>query len=452
MKPNTAIQSILTANCRPISLTHRRLFAIPMTRRAPWVLCALSMALCAASATVHAQTWQNADLYQGIPGLSASATDIGTAVDGTTLFSVGWTTLDTAGNSASIVRKSTDAGLTWATADSYLEPGWSSAGYRGFGAGTIATGGGLLACGQLWDEATQSKIWLVRESGAGGTTWATVDAYQPVPGAWATCGDVKMSPYTGDVYAVGTGNTGGGNTTPFNWTVRKRAAGVANFTTVDTFSAAPFAEARAVAFHPTAGVLVAGRVGDGTSQRWTVRRSATGQPGTWTTVDAFQESPGSYSWARGIAVGPAPSNAIYVCGKAIQQIKKGAVKTVNNRVVRRSIDGGTSWTVVDRFGAEAAPAGAGLATGVGITLSPSGKVFVTGVSAAPTRHLVRKGTTAANGTMTWTTSDEFQLVAGQDSEGQGITSDAYGNIFSAGFGNDITGIGSYLTRKLAGPQ
>ena len=140
-----------------------------------------------------------------------------------------------------------------------------------------------------------------------------------------------------------------------------------------------------------------------------------------------------------------------MCGQAIQTFKKGPVKSVNNWVVRRSLDGGTAWSVVDRFGAEST----GLMTGAGITLSPEGTVFVTGVSlvyGGSLGHLVRKGTTAQNGAMTWTTSDDFHLVANRDSEGQGITSDAFGNIFSAGFGNDITGIGHFMTRKLAGPQ
>jgi hypothetical protein len=451
MTSNTAIHSSLAATCRQVSLTNRKNrphAAVSWAQRMTLVLPAIGAVFFAGSATVHAQTWQNADLFQGAPGLSASATDIGTATDGSTLFSVGWTALDAAGNSTAIVRKSANSGLTWTTVDNYTEPSWSSAGYRGFGAGVD---GSLFACGELWDGATQSKIWMVRQGAADGTSWATVDAYQAVPDAWASCGDVKVNPYTGDVYAVGNGNTGGGNTTPFNWVVRKRAAGAANFTTVDVVPATPFGDARAVAFHPTAGVLVVGRLGDGASQRWTVRRSPTGQPGTWTTVDAFQEAPGAYSWARGIAVNP--SGVIYVCGKAIQPLKKGPVKTVNNWVVRRSLNGGTTWTTVDQFGAEPAPFGAGNTTAVAITLSPSGKVFVTGNSAAPARHLVRKGTTAPNGTMTWVTSDDFQLVSGQNSEGQGITSDAAGNIFSAGLGEvDSTGLSYFLTRKLAGPQ
>ena len=66
---------------------------------------------------------------------------------------------------------------------------------------------------------------------------------------------------------------------------------------------------------------------------------------------------------------------------------------------------------------------------------------------------MRKGTTAPNGTMTWVTSDDYQLVSGQNSVGQGITSDIYGNIFSAGKAEtDSTGLGYLLTRKLNGPQ
>lgn len=83
---------------------------------------------------------------------------------------------------------------------------------------------------------------------------------------------------------------------------------------------------------------------------WPVRRSRNGGA-AWTTVDTFQESANTYSEARGITV--SPSGAIYVCGHAGQvSVIKGKKTTVNNWVVRRSLDGGTTWAVVDRFGAE----------------------------------------------------------------------------------------------------
>jgi len=165
-------------------------------------------------------------------------------------------------------------------------------------------------------------------------------------------------------------------------------------------------------------------------------------------VDTFQDSTKTYSEARGIAV--SASGVIYVCGRAAQTVKG---KTVNNWVVRRSLNGGVTWTTVDRFGAEPAPYGIANSTAIGITVAPSGNVYVTGTAPEPSHLIVRKGTTAQNGTMSWTTNDDYQLVTGQPSDAQAICSDSAGNIFIAGKGQiDATGLRLFLTRKLTGPQ
>ena len=394
-----------------------------------------------------ADNWLTVDAFQLVPGLSAIAADIGTAADGTTLYSVGSSTTNS-GYLAGVIRKSTDSGATWSTVDVYQEPGWPQATYRGFGSGTNGT---LFVCGEVGDGVpdTGTKIWTVRQSVDGGATWALVDAFYQGPTGKPSCGDVKMNPYTGDVFAVGVGNTG--SSAGFLWAVRKRAANAAAFDTVDMVGAPPQNTARAVGFHRTAGVFVVGQIGDSEGRyRWTVRRSAD-RGVTWTTVDSFIDSAKTSSHALGIAV-DATSGAIYVSGQAGQVVKG---KMVTNWVVRRSRDGGATWTTVDRFGAEPTPTYYGLGVGraAGITLAPSGNVFVTGNSSAPQRLLVRKGTTAPNGAMSWVMSDDFQLVPGQASSGLGIASDALGNIFVSGQGQiDSTGLGYFLTTKLAGPQ
>lgn len=399
------------------------------------------------SANLQAQAWQTVDLFQLVPNLSAAATDIGTGADGTTLYSVGNSITSGAGYFAGVVRRSSDSGATWTTLDAYLDanPYWVQATYRAFGSGAD---GSLFVGGELWDggtSATGTKTWIVRQSGDGGATWATVDAFYQGATAKPSCTDVKVNPYTGDVYAVGAGNTG--STTGFLWAVRKRAAGSQTFTTVDMVGAPPINEARAVGFHSTAGVFVVGRMGNGTRDLWTVRKSQNGGA-NWTTVDTFQDSANTYSEARGIAV--SPSGAIYVCGKAGQVVKG---KTLNNWAVRRSLDGGTTWTTVDRFGAEPIGSGVGEGTATGVTLAPSGKVFVTGYSPTPRRLIVRKGTTGSNGAMSWVTSDDFQLVSGQNSSSQAITSDISGNVLTAGSATiNNSQLGYFMTRKISGPQ
>ena len=391
------------------------------------------------------QAWQTVDLHQREPGLSATATDIGTASDGVTLYSVGSSRYDTTGNYSAIVRKSTDSGVTWTDEDDYLENGWATASYRGFGSGAD----GIFACGELWDGVTGTKTWIVRQKSPAifpnVATWQTIDAFSQGSTAKPSCGDVKVNPFTGDVYAVGRSNAG--QPYGFMWAVRKKAVGQTNFTTVDNPGAQPFNDGRAIGFHKTAGVFVVGCMGNGSKELWTVRRSLSGQPGTWTTVDTFQDASNTYSEASAIVVS---ADTIYVGGRASQVVKG---KTINNWVVRRSLNAGNTWATVDRFGQEPAPYGKGAATITGITLSPSGQVFVTGITPAPSELLVRKGSTLQNGTMSWQTSDQFQQVAGLETYARALTTDAFGNIFSAGQGKvDSSGLGYFLTRKLTGQQ
>lgn len=413
------------------------------TTLASYILTAAHCVLGAGSAV--AQTWETVDKFSLQDNLSADATDIGTGADSVTLYSVGRETIDEAGNEVAIVRKSVNSGASWTTVDAYSESTWPGATYRGFGAGANGT---VFAAGELWDgnPTTGTKTWIVRESADGGANWATVDVFSQGPGAKPSCGDIKVNPFTGDVFAVGRWNAS--SNTGFYWLVRKRAGGASSFSEADRVGAPPINDARAVGFHPTAGVFVVGRMGDGKNRAlWTVRRSAD-RGVTWTTVDTFQDAAKTDSEARGIAV--SASGAIYVCGRAIQSVKGSLV---NNWVVRRSLNGGVTWTTVDRFGAGAAPYGIGETSATGITIAPSGAVFITGNTADPSHIIARKGTTASNGTMSWVTSDNYQLVNGQAADAQAITCDAAGNIFTTGKAEiDSTGLRLFLTRKLAGPQ
>ena len=388
------------------------------------------------SANLTAQPWQTVDAFQLVPGLSAIAADIGTGADGTTLYSVGSVIHDGSGYLAAVVRKSADSGATWETMDVYFDsnPNWLQSTYRGFGSGADGT---LFAAGELWD-GIDSKSWLVRESVDGGATWGTADAFYQGSGNCPSCSDIKVSP-TGDVFAAGIS----GSSAPFFWTVRKRAAAGGAFATVDMVASGNVNEAKAIAFHPTAGIFVAGRMNIPNDYRsaWTVRRSVNGGA-TWTTVDSFRDGNLTASGARGIAV--SSSGAIYVVGTAQQYVRN---KLVNNWIVRRSLNAGATWTTVDKFGGSPTAL-----TAMAVTLAPSGQVFVTGYSPAPSRLLTRKGTPGPNGAISWVTSDDYQLVPGQGATGQGITSDLAGNIFATGQGQtDSTGLGYWITRRLAAP-
>ena len=144
------------------------------------------------------------------------------------------------------------------------------------------------------------------------------------------------------------------------------------------------------------------------------------------------------------------SGAIYVAGRAQQTTpatkgnKPGPL--VWNWVVRQSLNGGSTWTIVDRYGA--IPGGGVTATAV--TTAPRG-IFVGGYT--PDSWVVRHGVPAPNGTITWTTSDQYQMAPGQIARVNGITADGDGNVHATGRATDGTVSSGeqtfrWITRKL----
>ena len=382
--------------------------------------------------SVSAQSlWTTVDDFEF--GFGGSSGDVGTDPSGSILYSVGSAGIDPAGNgrAAAVVRTSADRGATWTVLDTYAPEGWSDPHLRGVA--TLQNPDAttrVFAAGHLYNSSSGNQMWMIRESLQGDQNWALADVVQ-APNGWSSCGDVKVSP-GGDVYAAGlirdtVQNTG-------YWLVRKRSAGAIDFQTVDTFNGGTV-EARGIAFHPTAGVLVAGGVGN----VWTVRRSGDGV--SWSTVDSFKDTGGSLSFAESIAVDPM-SGAIYVAGRAQQTIPAAKGKKpgplVWNWVVRRSINGGATWTVIDRYGA--LPGGGITATAV--TAAPHG-IFVGGYT--PDSWVVRKGVLGATGAFTWTTSDQYQMAPGQIARVNGISTDSDGNIYATGRATDGTTTSGELT-------
>ncbi len=406
-----------------------------------WTAAAL---VAAAPLKSTAQTWQTVDDFQVAPGLNAAAGDIGTDPSGSILYSVGGAT-DTDGVRTGVARVSTDSGQSWSIVDGFKPAGWAWTQYRGFGS---AANGALFTAGELWDGVPNigTKNWIVRRSIDGGVTWTTQDVFDDGAGGKPSCGDIKAAP-SGAIYAAGvTAAQGGAN--GWSWLVRKSSDGGASWTTVDQVVTPGFSEARAIGFHPNGSVFVVGYMSDSKGRfRWTTRRSVNGGA-TWSTVDSYQAGNGLFAKAQSITVDS--SGAVYVAGMAIG-FQKGRYTQL--WVVRRSTDGGGSWSAVDNFTVGTSSSPYALAGPNAITIAPSGLIYVCGYSdgGAPNHWLVRRGTPGANGAISWATVDDFQLVAGQSAQAWAITSGGLGNIYATGRAADASGTEHWLTRRLAAP-
>jgi hypothetical protein len=396
----------------------------------------------AASLTTHAQTWVNVydPAHGSIPGYSS---DIRADAAGN-LYAVGSILNPTDGSRIANVLGSSDQGATWNVLDQYVEPGLNYGYNRAVAADPLT--GSLLAGGNLSnilpDGTAQYKaLWYIREWTPATSTWSTVDDWTTLSNdvGQASCSDILVTP-SGDVYATGGSESG--------FLVRRRSAGASMFTTVDAdYSRQSTGAGWGLAYHPSYGVLAAGEV----NGSWTVRRSVTGNPGSWGSVDTFKTSEWTGSGAEGIVT--TDSGAIHVAGWAYSSRARKYYW-----MVRSSYDGGATWSISDTYSL-----GGSTMEAETIRQDGNGNLFVCGQafdSAGKPWWLVRKGvpgtTKVRQGgkwvtvpTVTWSNSDVYRLATGQPARANGLAVSPSGTVFASGWAADASGVARWIVRKLA---
>jgi hypothetical protein len=319
-----------------------------------------------------------------------------------------------------LVQQSVDGGSTWSLVND------STGVITGVQVSIAVDPGGVLyqaatakAPGATWG------TWVTRQSTDGGANWTIVDNFtlggemQP----WSVTTDAA-----GNVYVAGYGTaTSAGN---LAWLVRKGTptAGGMTWTTVDQFvTSGTLSKALGVVSHPTAGIFVIG-LGQVTQKSvsasvWIVRRSQD-DGATWTTVDTYEPS----SEGRGVALGVDGAGNLYGLGY-VQNSAKGVFF---DWYVRKSSDGGSTWTTVDHFstsGTSNFPEA--------FASDAKGNLYVAGYSSNSTTGdtwIVRE---SVGGTGAWTTVDSYQLDSGKSAVAFGIVS-AMGEVLAGGYGADAT--------------
>ena len=389
------------------------------------------LALCATATS--AQSWQTVDDYQF--GAGSTLGGLAVAPNGT-IFAAGEGD-DTLGHA--LVRASVDGGLTWsAPLDDFTNGGAFDAGYDMI---TCDSAGNVYAAGFYIDDPTgNTNYWFVRRSTDGGASWSTTDDYQD--GSDLTLPKAMTTDGAGNVYVAGYAQTLG-------WIIRKGVGGT-NFIIVDTLPSPSSSDgAAAIYVHPTVGVFAAGtgpisittdkRGRVTTTYGWVVRLSTDGGA-TWSTVDKFALSSGYSASGKGIA-SDALGN-LYVVGYSQSLAGKYPRQTVSdNWVVRKSSNGGASWSTVDTF---QLPSGVN-GEPTSIVADSFGNLFVAGyLNASDGVHwLVREN---PGGTGTWQTVDDFKYIGGATAKA--MAADASGHVFVGGDGwSNTDNIYHWLVRK-----
>lgn len=247
------------------------------------------------------------------------------------------------------------------------------------------------------------------------TTLSTVDDYQLL-GTQPSIANRIRTDNGNTLYAVGRGLAAGAVA---RWIVRRGEGAGARWTTLDNFAYVETANTEANDFHTTDNgkLFVVGYGTTGGVEHWLVRRS-TDYGDTWTTVDDFVFSAGQDSRAQ--AVTSDRLGNVFVAGF-------GSDGTSETWIVRKSEDGGDTWTKIDDFQfsdtEDTRP--------VGIAVDEENSVYVVGGgSVGSERHwLTRK---IINGGNSWTTVDDFHDNLIHDASD--IAYDGNGNLYVTGSG------------------
>lgn len=334
-------------------------------------------------------TWSNVDDFYISKGISGSGKGIVESAN--VLYSAG------SANDASfahwIVRTSSDVGVSWNTSDDYVYPS---------GKATAANVVGKDAAGNIYaagygSDTTGVKHWIVRKlsPGSPGSSWGTVSDYILATGKSAEATSIAFS--AGAIYVAGSALDSSNYT---HWIVRKSTDGGSTWSTVDNYNLVTAKISIAygigvVGSGSAAGVYVVGAAVDSSNvNRWIVRKSTDGGA-TWSTVDNYNFVSGKDSYARTIAV---DSNAnIYVSGYASDA-------SFNTKwIVKKSTDGGATWTVVDTF-SEASNLSAGAYS---LMIDSNDKIYVAGYASESNYKQRLTVRVSANGGSTWSTVDRF---------------------------------------------
>ncbi len=396
---------------------------------------------------LNGQTWHTVDDFQYYPGKGAWARGLAKDPSGTIIYSAGGGQHQT-GVWHALVSQSADGGNTWSAIDDCFDATTPyGLNVYGYGAGIAADSAGRIYASGIDRVSTNTTVWLTRSSADRGQTWSTVDqlsaAYaQPQGLATDAAGNVYVAGWTNYL------NSGGPNAT---WVIRKGTidgSGGISWANVDAFRGANSQGARAYAVvcHPTAGIFSVGwgyvsvAIKGAKSKvqsisEWVVRRSQNGGA-SWSTVDTFSIN-SQTAIAQGVGIDGRGN--IYVVGYA--------ANPYNVWIVRKSSDGGSTWATVDSF----QPSGfSESAQANGFACDVYGNLFVAGSSSESTGHkwIVRESQyNSVSGTWgPWQTVDSYQFTSAY-AEADAVIGDSAGNVFVAGMCQDAQG-NHWIVRKL----
>jgi hypothetical protein len=282
-------------------------------------------------------------------------------------------------------------------------------------------------------DASSVYHWIMRKSTDSGATWSTVSDYNQATGEIASVSALSVDSL-GNIYAAGLAYDASG---VVNWIVRNSTDGGDTWTTISDYNlvAGKNATASALSVDSSGNIYAAGYASDASNvDHWIVRKSTDGGA-TWTTVSDYNLVAGRSAYADALSVDSLGN--IYAAGYASE------ASFAYHWIVRKSTDSGATWTTVSDYNLVAGKN----AVATALTVDGSGNIYAAGYASDAffaCHWIMRKSTDSG---ATWTTVSDYNLVAGQDAIANALTVDSSGSIYAAGNAYDASSVNHWIVRK-----
>ena len=322
--------------------------------------------------------------------------------------------------------QATATSSSWTTTDAYQKAGTqdsaANAVFQGADGSTLTVGGA--------EDGNAQLHWIVRQKTVS-APWATIDDFQ-YAAPWDSSATGALMQADGTLWAVGSGIDAIGVS---HWIVRKQPVSGA-WVTSDDFQLQAGTNSVATGITVDAGgkIYVVGYGVDSShNQHWIVR--AKNGVAAWAPEDDFQGAGSTDAFARSIGF-DSGSGKIYVAGTATTAGTLSWIVRVKNAGV---------WSTSDTFQLSAGHN----ASGVSVTVDASGNPYATGFSkdASGIPHWITRGKIGAGA---WTTSDDYQQTASQAAYGAATFSDSSGAVYAAGNALDSGSSSRWTVRSISG--